>query len=108
MGSISVERHYRLVTHAVTWLDDLALEWVDSAGVGKVSAVLDFKAADVRLILRRGPNEKILARKLGERMSYSGEHMLAKGDDVVLQVRALVPSEPAISDVSELAIETVV
>jgi len=108
MSSLSVERSHRFVTSTVTWVDDLTLEWGDPAGVARVSAVLDFAAADVRIILRRGANERTLAPKLGERMSYSGEHMLATGDEVVLQVRALVPSRQAISEVAELAIEAVV
>ena len=49
----------------------------------------------------------ILASGLGRKMSYVGRHMLADRDEVVLQWRALTPSEQAESEVAELTIEEI-
>ena len=94
----------RIVTE-VTWVDDVVVEWEEPDGVCIVRAALDYSGADVRIILRRGPNETVLASGLGREMSYSGKHAVAKGDEVALQWRALVPSEDAVSEVAELLLE---
>jgi len=100
-------RNERGLLHEVTWTDDIQVEWASPEGIGMVQAALDYKNADARIILRRGPNESILASGLGTKMSYAGRHTFEEGDVVVLQWRALTPSETAISEVAELTIEEV-
>ena len=105
MGSITVIRDDKIVTTSVTWTDDIWVEWDEPEGICVVQAMLDYAEADARIILRRGPNETTLASGLGREMSYSGKHAIAEGDVVVLQWRALVPSEAAVSEVAELVLE---
>lgn len=100
-------RNERVVLLAVTWVDDIQVEWAGPDGVCAVTAALDFQHADARIILRRGPNEMVLASGLGDHMSYAGRFVLADGDEVVLQWRALTPTRAAESEVSELTIEEV-
>lgn len=92
---------------SVRWEDDVVVECEDEDGVFIVRAALDYAGADARIILRRGPDEMVLASGLGREMSYSGKHAVARGDEVVLQWRALVPSEEAVSEVAELTLEVV-
>jgi len=105
MGCITVIRDEKIVTLDVTWTDDVVVEWAEDDGVCIVRAALDYAEADARIILRRGPSEMVLASGLGREMSYSGKHAVAKGDEVVLQWRALVPSEPGVSEVAEVTLE---
>lgn len=98
-------RDSKCIMASVMWEDDVVVECEDEDGVFLVRAALDYAGADVRIILRRGPNEMVLASGLGREMSYSGKHAVARGDEVVLQWRALVPSEEAVSEVAELTLE---
>jgi hypothetical protein len=107
MGSLSMIRSERAVCLAVTWVDDIQVEWGGPGGVCAVTAALDFQHADARIILRRGPNETVLASGLGNRMSYAGRYVLAEGDEIVLQWRALAPATAAESEVAELTVEEV-
>ena len=100
-------RNERIYVAEVTWVDDVVVEWEGDDEVCVVQAALDYAEADARIILRRGPSEMILASGLGQKMSYSGMHAIARGDEVVLQWRALTPSETAISEVAELTVEEV-
>lgn len=100
-------RHEKIVLTAVTWTDDVQVEWAGPEGVCEVSASLDYYHADARIILRRGPNEQVLASGLGEKWSYKGRYALADGDAVVLQWRALTPAVGAVSEVAELSIEEI-
>lgn len=100
-------RTEKAVLHGVTWTDDIAVEWSGPTGPCLVKAVLDYTRADARLVLRRGPNEMILASGLGQKMSHVEKYALEDGDEVVLQWRALTPSEMAESEVAELTIEEV-
>jgi hypothetical protein len=107
MGSLTMIRNEKSVLLAVTWMDDIQVECAGPEGVYAVKAALDYQHADARIILRRGPNEMILASGLGEKWSYSGRHALKDGDDVVLQWRAKTPATAAESEVAELTIEEV-
>jgi hypothetical protein len=100
-------RTKKVVVSEVTWTDDIAVRWAGPTGPCLVKAALDYTNADARLVLRRGPNEMILASGLGQKMSHIEKYVLEDGDEVVLQWRALTPSEAAESEVAELTIEGV-
>ena len=104
MGSISVTRNRREVLFALTWVDDVQVEWVGSDGACVISAALDFQHADARIIIRRGLEDRVVISALGDRMSYTGKHTRANGDVVVLQWRALTTVYHAKSEVAELTI----
>lgn len=100
-------RDSKATVASVMWEDDVVVECESDEGVFIVRAALDYADADARIILRRGPDEMVLASGLGREMSYVGKHGVAQGDEVALQWRALVPSEAAVSEVAELTLEAV-
>lgn len=107
MRSSTTIRAVRVTTTEVTWSDDLVIEWEGPDGICTVLTAFDYAGADVRIILRHSPNERTLAFRLGQEMSYSGEHVVFTGEEVVLQWRALAPSESAVSEAAELILEMV-
>ena len=107
MGSLTVMRNERVVLFAVTWVDDVQVECAGPNGVYSVRVTHDYQHAHARLVLRRGPNEMILAPDLGGRWSYTGRHALVDGDEVVLQYRAQTSRRGAESEIAELTIEEV-
>lgn len=107
MKRYAVGRNEQVHVTQVTWTDDVVVEWPGPGATCSVQAVLDYQDADVRLLLRRGPNEQVLASGLGREFTYNGKHTLAEGDEVVIQWRALVPSVDGRSDVVELTVEEI-
>jgi hypothetical protein len=107
MRRYSVGRNETAKVTQVTWTDDAVVEWPGPEATCFVQAVLDYQDADVRLLLRRGPSEQVLASGLGREFTYNGKHALAEGDEVVIQWRALVPSVDGLSNVVELTVEEI-
>jgi len=107
MKRYAVGRNEQAHVAEVTWTDDVMVEWAGPDALCRVQAVLDYQDADVRLVLRRGPNEQVLASGLDKEFTYTGKHALAEGDEVVLQWRAWVPSDAGVSEVVELVIEEI-
>jgi len=105
MKRYTVVRSERQVRPIVTWADDIVIEWAGSEAVCKVRAVFDYADGEARLIVRRGPDEIVLADGLRDVFTCTREALLTDGDEVVLQWRARVPTAPVISDVAELTVE---
>lgn len=101
----SVTRITKQFLNSVMWTDDVVVSWGGPTCLCEIYAVLDYVQADVRLILRRGPNELTLGSRLGNKFSFKLLQDLDEGDEVVLQWRTWIPNIFARSNVAEVTIE---
>lgn len=104
-SNLSVTRVARATLNKVEWTDDLFLEWPGPRGPCAIRLVLDYQFADARLIVKHGTYEEIVAGGLGALTAHHVRVHLDEGDEIALQWRAWSPSEEAISEVADLAVE---
>ena len=86
------------VLRSVNWNDFVVLLYTGPRGVCGIRADMDFSEADARIVVRRNGWQKTAADKLGKHHSYTLNHELQPGDEVVLQWRSEVWATAGIAD----------
>ena len=103
----AVARYKRVEELSVEFHDDVTLVWVGGKARVLIEAVFAYSAADVRLVLRQGSSDTVLASRLGMLAHWEMVHPLHDGDEIILQWRARTTQLKAISEAAELAVRTI-
>jgi hypothetical protein len=90
-------------------VEDISVEWDGQEGLCKIEADLDYRFADVRIVLIRDGNHSILSDRLslGSKKEFRDQLEMKKGDIVAIHWRAFNKSQCAQSEMARLRVEEV-